>query len=67
MAEALRDHAAHNNIKRTVSGQLGIKHIIEGRIMTPNGNNPYIRSVWIQELGEGIPRLVTAYTTGDTE
>jgi hypothetical protein len=64
LVDALRHHAANNPIKQKVESTHGVKYVIEGGIPTPDGRNPSIRSVWIQEVGQSIPRLVTAYPSG---
>jgi Domain of unknown function (DUF6883) len=32
-----------------------------GSMVSPDGRNPLMRTVWILEKGEDAPRLVTAY------
>jgi hypothetical protein len=39
----------------------GKKYIIDGDIKTQGGKTPVVRTVWIIETGETVPRLVTAY------
>ena len=39
----------------------GIKYIVIGRIETPSGQSPGVRTVWIVDKGNDKPRLVTAY------
>jgi len=39
----------------------GKKYIVDGRIETPTGKVPIVRTVWIIDRGETVPRLVTAY------
>jgi hypothetical protein len=39
----------------------GLKYILDGRIGTPSGKTPVVRSVWIVDAGREAPRLVTAY------
>ncbi|MGD0536588.1 MAG: DUF6883 domain-containing protein [Verrucomicrobiota bacterium] len=34
---------------------------MEGRIETPGGKTPWVRTVWAVDLGLNTPRLVTAY------
>jgi len=61
MARALIAHARDNEVTRSMTNQHGVKYIIEGRILTPDGRNPLVRSVWIIENHSIRPRLVTAY------
>ena len=43
---------------KTIYGQ---KYVIDGTLETPNGVGIRLRTVWIIETGEDIPRLVTAH------
>lgn len=38
-----------------------IHYVIEGEIISPDGRNPQIRSVWVLEADSTMPRFVTAY------
>ena len=39
----------------------GTKYVIDGTLTSPNGNLVQIRTVWIIDIGQYAPRLVTAY------
>ena len=39
----------------------GTKYVIDGELESPNGVAIYLRTVWIIETGDNIPRLVTAH------
>jgi hypothetical protein len=39
----------------------GIKYVVDGELKTPNGVIIHVRTVWIIESGDTIPKLVTAY------
>jgi hypothetical protein len=39
----------------------GEKYIVEGTIATPVGRVVRVRTVWIIDRGETVPRLVTAF------
>jgi hypothetical protein len=39
----------------------GKKYVIDGELKTPSGDMIYLRTVWIIETGDDIPKLVTAY------
>jgi hypothetical protein len=41
-----------------------MRYIIDGILITPDGRNPMVRSVWFIETGEITPRFVTAYPAG---
>ena len=61
LADALRDHGASHNVVNTDKTDYGIKYIIDGPLETPDGRNPYVRTVWQIDKGSDYPRLVTAY------
>jgi hypothetical protein len=61
LAQALLNHAATYEVMQTTSTRHGTKYVIEGRLFTPNGRNPLVRTVWIIEAGTVGARLVTAY------
>jgi hypothetical protein len=60
-AKALREHAMLNRVQLMVETSFGIRYSVEGRIHSPDGRDPVVRSVWISENSEGYPRLITAY------
>jgi L-ribulose-5-phosphate 3-epimerase UlaE len=39
----------------------GKKYVLDGQLKTPSGDMIRLRTVWIIETGDDIPRLVTAY------
>jgi hypothetical protein len=61
MANFLCLHAALHEISEIKESAFGTKYIIDGEIETPDGRNPYIRTVWIIEDGESIPSFITAH------
>lgn len=60
-ADALKEHALVNKVKKTVESPYGIRYTVDGVIKTPDCRNPVIRTVWIIERGNNIPRLITAH------
>lgn len=60
-AAALKDHALQYPVVDVEESPFGKRYVIEGRLVTPDGRRPLIRSVWFIEHREEIPRLVTAY------
>ena len=58
---ALRDHGANNEIVEMVVSDYGTRYSVDGMIETPDGRNPYVRTVWIIDTADSEPRLVTAY------
>src|SRR5437868_5217636 len=61
LATALHDHAAANEVAKIEASPFGMRYIVEGAIVSPDGRNPDVRVVWFVETGEAAPRLVTAY------
>ena len=49
------------SVTRRMESVHGNKYIVDGTLETPTGKSPRVRSIWIVESGETIPRLVTAY------
>jgi hypothetical protein len=61
MASALRAHAAEHDVTRIETSPYGQRYAIEGIIRSPDGRDPFIRTIWFIETGEETPRFVTAY------
>jgi hypothetical protein len=61
LKDALLDVAKRGEVKSTTTSAFGVKYVVEGKIFTPNRKNVIIQTVWVVELGEIRPRLVTAY------
>ena len=61
LAEALLQHAAQHEVEKVVESQYGQRFVVEGELQSPDGRDPIIRTVWIIEQDEDVPRLVTAY------
>jgi hypothetical protein len=61
MASALRAHAAEHDVTRVEASPYGQRHVLEGVICSPDGRNPFIRTIWFIETAEETPRFVTAY------
>jgi hypothetical protein len=60
-AWALREHAAEPDVTRVETSPYRQRYVIEGIIRSPDGRDPFIRTIWCIETGEDTPRLVTAY------
>ncbi|WP_156630179.1 DUF6883 domain-containing protein [Methylobacterium sp. Leaf112] len=60
MADALRAQGSENPVERYESTPYGRKIIVRCHMVTPDGRNPCILTVWMEEDGKPI-RLVTAY------
>jgi hypothetical protein len=61
LAQALIHHAQSHEVSKLVQTDYGVHYVIEGILLTPDGRNPQIRSVWAILNGDDVPRLVTAY------
>lgn len=65
LAEALVTHAQTHEIIKSEQTRFGIRYVIEGKLDTPIGRMPNVRSVWfIEQIGQPA-RLVTAYPLED--
>lgn len=58
---ALLEHGRVNPVVNVVDNEFGKRYSVDGEIRSPDGRNPTIRTVWIVEAGQDIPRLITAY------
>jgi hypothetical protein len=61
LAAALKDHALQQEACLSKQNAYGIFYHVDGPLVTPDGKNPSIRSVWMIEEGSLIPRLITAH------
>ena len=57
--------AVTNAVCEEVRAVFGIKYIVDGTMVSPTGIRASLRTVWIIETGESLPRFVTAYPTGE--
>lgn len=39
----------------------GVKYVVDGSVKSPSGRTVRLRTVWISDEPDGLPRLVTAY------
>lgn len=60
LADALRSHGKEREIIEEKTSRWGRKFSVSCSINTPDGRNPCVLSVWIEE-GGAPARLVTAY------
>lgn len=61
MAEALRRHAAENDVREQEHTAFGIRIIVDGPMNAPDGSVLNVRSVWFIDTGGHVPRFVTAH------
>ena len=53
--------ASSEDVSETEQTKFGLKFIISGNIIAPNGRSINITSIWIIKNNEDFPRFVTAY------
>ena len=61
LAAALRAHARDNEVVRRKDTFFGPRFEVDGKLRTPSGERPIVRSVWQMDTGEITPRLITVY------
>lgn len=61
LAAALRDHATVHPVVERVATAFGVRYVVEGELLTPDGRTPGVRAVWFVRTGRNVPELVTAY------
>jgi hypothetical protein len=61
LANALRELVERSTITQQVDSQHGTKYIVDGFINTPLRSTVAVRTIWIIDTGEEVPRFVTAY------
>jgi hypothetical protein len=61
LASALLRHAQENPVTESLADADGVTYVIEGRMTTPSGRRPRVRTIWLVETGELAPRFITAY------
>jgi hypothetical protein len=55
--------ASSGEVSEIEQTKFGLKFIISGNIIAPNGRSIVMTSVWIIKSNEDFPRFVTAYPT----
>ena len=63
LAAALRGVAVTGNVVSEVRSEHGNKYVVDGQLRSlfERRKDRLVRTVWIVELGDDAPRLVTAY------
>jgi len=61
LAECLRNQGSNHPISSVAETVFGPRYALDGEILSPDGRNPFIRTVWQMDRGELAPRLITAY------
>jgi len=61
LAQALQQHARDNVVTFSEGTPFGVRYVIEGPLVAPNGRQLQVRRVWFIDEGGQTPRFVTAY------
>lgn len=61
LAESLRKQGITHPVVKTMESTYGTRYSVDGPLETPDGRNPYVRTVWIIEKLSATPRLITAH------
>lgn len=64
-ALALRRLAEIGAVSVHMETTYGDKYVVDGRLETPSGRLPVVRTIWIVDRGAEVPRLITAYPYGE--
>lgn len=59
-ADALKLQGATHEVVRIDETLYGPRYHVDGTIETPDGRNPWIKTVWQFDAGTDYPRLITA-------
>ena len=65
MAKALQNVGRNFDASETLENKHGIKYVVGGMLNGVNGRIAPVRSIWIIDCGDSVPRLVTAYPDYD--
>lgn len=52
---------AGREITNAKQSGLRVPYCLDGRLATPDGQNPLARTVWLIDIASSAPRLITAY------
>lgn len=62
-SDALRLHGTSHEVVEVKETNYGTKYIIDGSLETPDGRDPYVRTIWQIDRESDSPRFITAYPT----
>lgn len=65
LKEAFIAVAVTGDVTELISTPFGTKYVVDGDLDAPAGIRARVRTVWILESGEDLPRFVTAYPAGE--
>ena len=61
LADRLKQHSLDHEVAHSEETTFGIRFVIEGPLLAPNGRILQIRSIWFLDKNGQVPRFVTAY------
>ena len=61
LREALASHAMLNLVADVSNSSHGTKYVVRCNMVSPDGRDPCMVTVWIIDKEQGTPRLVTSY------
>jgi hypothetical protein len=61
LAKSLLDHAETHEVVNVNEKSESTTYALEGELVTPDGRNPRVRTVWALDTDSDVPRFVTAY------
>jgi hypothetical protein len=65
---ALLNHARQHDVVKEEASPFGVRYVVEGALLAPDGRSPNVRAVWFIDTGYDKPRFVTAYPSkGDDD
>lgn len=64
LATALRRVGVAGDVIHRAESPHGLKFVVDGTLQSPRGPRVTVRTVWIVDAGQSVPRLVTAYPGG---
>lgn len=61
LEQSLLQHVADNEVMNTLTTDEGVHYAVEGLLLTPDGRNPLLRTIWAIDIESNTPRFITAY------
>ena len=65
LSAALRAQATSGEVVQESTSAHGTKYVVDGQLEVADGRRRAVRTVWIIDAGQELPRLVTAYPRGE--
>ena len=61
LLKALLAHVRSNAVADTEVSSYGVKYRVDGPLVSPDGRDPLVSTIWMVRHSETIPRFVTAF------